>query len=329
MSKRVLITGGAGFIGSHTAKALAAAGFEPVVFDNFFRGHRSLVRFGALIEGDIRNRGSLQQAIEQCRPIACMHFAALAYVAELFECPDLYYQNNVFGSLNLLRTLRDLGIDKIVLSSTCAVYGDPESPLISENAIKAPISPYGRSKLMVEDMVADFSSAFGLRYVSLRYFNAAGADPDGMIGEMHDPEPHLIPRALMAAAGEVAGVRINGTDYPTRDGTAIRDYTHVSDLADAHVQALHYLLDECPTNAFNLGTGRGFSVSEIIDSVARITGRRISVELGSRRIGDPIEVVADIRKAQDVLGFAPRYTDLDLMVGHAWNWFRTRGFSHR
>jgi UDP-arabinose 4-epimerase len=328
MGDRVLITGGGGFIGSHAAKALLAAGFEPIVFDNFSRGHRSLVRFGPLIEGDILDRPAVERAIEQTRPIACIHFAAFAYVGESVERPDLYYLNNVVGSLSLLQALISTGVDKIVFSSTCAIYGEPQRLPIGEETAKLPISPYGRSKLVVEQMLADFDVARSLKSVSLRYFNAAGADPDGLIGEMHDPEPHIIPRALMAAAGHTPNIQINGTDYPTRDGTAIRDYTHVADLADAHVLALRYLLDSGQTDAFNLGTGYGYSVRDIVDSAGRITGRTIPVILGPRRVGDPAEVVADPTKARRSLGFSPRYTEIDQMVGHAWHWFEGHGFRH-
>jgi UDP-glucose-4-epimerase GalE len=328
MGDRVLITGGGGFIGSHAAKALLAAGFEPIVFDNFCRGHRSLVRFGPLIEDDILDRPAVERAIEQTRPIACIHFAAFAYVAESVEHPDLYYWNNVAGSLSLIRALIGRGVDKIVFSSTCAIYGEPQRLPIGEETAKLPISPYGRSKLVVEQMLSDFDAAHGLKSVSLRYFNAAGADPAGLIGEMHDPEPHIIPRTLMSAAGHIPNIQINGTDYPTRDGTAIRDYTHVADLADAHVLALRYLLDGGQTDAFNLGTGYGYSVRDIVDSAGRITGRTIPVVMGPRRAGDPAEVVADPAKARRILAFSPRYTELDQMMGHAWRWFETRGFRH-
>jgi UDP-arabinose 4-epimerase len=280
MTDRVLVTGGGGFIGSHTAKALTAAGFEPVVFDNFSRGHRSLVRFGPLIEGDIRDRVALKRTLAQIRPVACVHFAAFAYVAESVEHPGLYYGNNVVGSLDLLEVLAESSVAKLVFSSSCAVYGEPEHLPVSEDAAKRPMSPYGRSKLMVEDMLRDFDPACGIKSVSLRYFNAAGADPDGMIGEVHNPEPHIIPRVLRAVAGRIPSIRVNGTDYPTRDGTAIRDYTHVSDLAQAHIQALRYLLDGGSTDAFNLGIGRGYSVNEIIAAAFRVTGRYITVDHG-------------------------------------------------
>jgi UDP-arabinose 4-epimerase len=317
---RILVTGGAGYVGSHACKLLARAGFEPVTYDNLSRGHSSLVRFGPLIRGDIRNRAKLRDALEQVRPAACLHFAALAYVGESIAAPELYYDNNVHGTLCLLQELRAADIGRLVFSSTCAVYGQCETLPIDETAPKRPLSPYGRSKLVVEDMLADFEAAHGLRSLSLRYFNACGADPDGEIGELHDPEPHIIPRTFMAATGVIPWFEVFGDDYPTPDGTAVRDYTHVMDLAAAHVAAVTHLLDGGGSDAMNLGIGRGYSVRQILGVSERVTGRAIPVMICPRRPGDPAKVVADAGKALRVLGFQPRHVELDEIVGTAWQW---------
>lgn len=324
--QRVLVTGGAGFVGSHACKALRRAGFDPVAFDNLSRGHASLVRFGELVRGDLHDRAALDAVLDAVRPVACLHFAAYAYVGESMRDPGLYYRNNVGGSLALLEALVAAGVPHIVFSSTCAVYGEVERLPIAEDAPRRPLSPYGRSKLAVEEMLADFERAYGLRSVSLRYFNAAGADPEGEVGEMHDPEPHVIPRALMAAAGVLPKFGVLGHDYPTADGTAVRDYTHVSDLATAHVSALKYLLAGGASDALNLGVGRGYSVLEIVRAAERVTGRHVPLADAPRRPGDPAEVVADARRAQAVLGFRPALPELEDMVQTAWNWFRARGF---
>jgi len=323
---RVLVTGGAGYIGSHTCKLLARAGFNPVTFDSLSRGHARLVCFGELLQGDLHDQAALRAAIEAVCPVACLHFAAFAYVAESMRDPALYYRNNVAGSLSLLEALVTAGVRHVVFSSTCAVYGEVDALPISENAPKRPLSPYGRSKLIVEDMLRDLDRSHGLRSVCLRYFNAAGADPEGQLGELHDPEPHLIPRALMAAAGVIPGIDVLGWDYPTADGTAVRDYTHVNDLAAAHVAALNYLLAGGVSEALNLGVGRGYSVLQILQSVERITGRPVPVTRAARRPGDPSEVVADPRRARDVIGFRTAHPDLDDMIGTAWRWFQADGF---
>jgi UDP-glucose-4-epimerase GalE len=324
---RVLVVGGGGFIGSHTSKLLASQGFEPVVFDNFSRGHPSLAKFGPVIIGDIHDRAALNEVITAFRPIACMHFAAFAYVAESLINPSIYYWNNVAGSLNLISALVENGIKKLVFSSSCAVYGQAEDLPIRESSPKRPLSPYGTSKLMVETILQDFDKVCELNSVSLRYFNAAGADPEGEIGEVHNPEPHIIPRVLMAAAGVIPFFEINGIDFPTIDGTAIRDYTHVMDLAQAHVDALRYLLRDGATDSFNLGTGRGYSVRDIVASAERVTGSRIITRVGTRRPGDPAEVISDPMRAYDVLRFEPRYPSLDQMISHAWRWFLSHGFA--
>jgi UDP-glucose-4-epimerase GalE len=262
--------------------------------------------------------------IAKYRPIAAMHFAAFAYVGESVSEPALYYRNNFVGALTLLDALRRAGIGHIVFSSTCATYGVPERQPIPESAAQAPINSYGRSKLMVEQVLADYSAAYGLNSVSLRYFNACGAHPSGDIGEMHEPEPHLIPRVLMAAGGEIEAIDVFGTDYPTPDGTAVRDYIHVCDLADAHVAALAYLQRGGETAAFNLGTGQGHSVKQVIDSARRVTDREFNVRYAQRRAGDPPTLVADASKANTVLGFEAKWRDLDAIIASAWTWHRKR-----
>jgi UDP-arabinose 4-epimerase len=326
---RVLVTGGAGFVGSHACKLLARAGYDPVSYDNLSRGHARLVRFGELIKGDLEDRRVLQAAIESVRPVACLHFAAYAYVAESMQDCALYYRNNVVGTLALLESLVATGVSRIVFSSTCAVYGDVRTLPISEDAPKCPLSPYGRGKLAVEDMLRDFERSYGLRSVSLRYFNAAGADPEGELGEWHDPEPHVIPRALMAASGVIRRFNVLGQDYPTFDGTAVRDYTHVTDLAGAHVAALEYLLGGGASEAFNLGVGIGYSVLQIVQSVERVTGRPVPIATAPRRAGDPAEVIANPARAQHILGFQARHPELDEMIATAWRWFEKHGFFAR
>lgn len=324
---RVFVTGGAGYVGSHACKQLAQAGFEPVTYDDLSRGHASLVRYGPLVRGRLHDRLALRAALDAARPVACLHFAAFAYVAESMADPAMYYDNNVTGSLSLLQELVTAGVTRVVFSSTCAIYGQADTVPIGEDTPKRPLSPYGRSKLMVEEMLADFDRAHGVRSVSLRYFNACGADPDGEVGEIHDPEPHIVPRALMAAAGVIPRFEVLGTDYATPDGTAVRDYTHVTDLAQAHVAALDYLLAGGATDAMNLGIGRGYSVREVLDAVERISGRSIPVTFGPRRAGDPAEVIADPGKARQILGFEPQYPALDMIIETACRWFQQHGFA--
>jgi UDP-arabinose 4-epimerase len=318
----VLVTGAAGYVGSHAASALKAAGLIPVTLDNLSRGHRELVRFGPLEVGDILDGDRVLDVIDRYQPRAVMHFAALAYVGESVEQPERYYHNNFAGALSLLGAMRRRGLSRFIFSSTCATYGVPERQPMTEDLPQNPINPYGRSKLMVEQALRDLDTAYGIRSVSLRYFNACGAHPSGDIGEMHAPETHLIPRVLMAAAGEIEAVDVFGTDYPTPDGTAIRDYIHVCDLADAHVSALRYLETGGATTALNLGTGRGHSVREVIDSVARVSGRTPQCRFGARRPGDPPMLVADASRAREVLGFRPQWSDIDRIVGSAWTWHR-------
>ena len=318
----VLVTGGAGYIGSHACKALAAAGHVPVAYDTLEYGHRWAVRWGPLVEGDVADRARLDAAIAEYRPDAVMHFAGYIFVGESVQEPGKYYANNTGASVTLVQALADAGIDKLVFSSTAAVYGTPDTVPIPEDAPKQPINPYGASKWMVEQILRDVGAAKGLRSVSLRYFNAAGADPDGEIGEAHDPETHLIPRALMAVAGEVSHLDLFGTDYPTPDGTAVRDYIHVVDLVGAHVQALDYLMAGGQTDAFNLGTGSGISVREIIAAADRVSGRRTPVREAPRREGDPASLVADPSRAAKTLGFAPKFTTIDPIVETAWQWYQ-------
>ena len=322
----VIVIGGAGYIGSHACKALARAGYLPVVYDNLCYGHEWAVKWGPLERGDILDRTRLHEVLTRYRPDAVMHFAAFAYVGESVTDPGRYYRNNVVGSLNLLEAMRDLRIARIVFSSTCATYGLPEKLPISEDVPLRPINPYGASKLMVEQMLADFGTAHGLAWISLRYFNAAGADPDCEIGEDHDPETHLIPLVLDAASGRRSHVMVLGTDYDTPDGTCIRDYIHVMDLADAHVIALQAIEGETPSGAYNLGNGRGFSVREVIAAVERVTGLKVPVILGERRAGDPAALVSDASKTHKILGWQPKISDLDEIIRTAWAWHQHSPF---
>ncbi|MGJ0396979.1 MAG: UDP-glucose 4-epimerase GalE [Methylocystis sp.] len=318
--RTVLVTGGAGYIGSHACKALARAGYLPVAYDNLVHGHEWAVKWGPLERGDIADRARLDAVIRAHRPRAILHFAAYAYVGESMSDPGKYYRNNVAGSLTLIEAARDAGIDRFVFSSSCATYGRPVELPLREDAPQRPINPYGASKLMVERMLADIGTAHGMRSIALRYFNAAGADPDNEIGEAHAPETHIIPLALDAASGHGPAVTVFGTDYDTDDGTCIRDYVHVSDLADAHVKALRAIEAGSPSTAFNLGVGHGFSVRQVIDSAARVTGREIPVRWAARRPGDPSALIANASAARQALGWRPHFTDIDDIVQTAWNW---------
>jgi UDP-arabinose 4-epimerase len=322
MSRPVLVTGGAGYIGSHTAKALAAAGYLPVTLDNLSRGFRDAVRWGPLEVGDVGDRGFLAEMFAQHRPSAVLHFAAFAYVGESVGEPGLYYRNNVGGSLALIEAAAAAGVNRFVFSSTCATYGMAERMPITEQTPQHPANPYGASKLMVERILADFSTAHGLRSVSLRYFNAAGADPVGEIGENHDPETHLIPLAIYAALGLGSPLRIFGTDWPTPDGTCIRDYIHVSDLARAHSAALAYLRQGGESATFNCGYGRGASVLEVIEAVRRACRHDFPVEISGRRAGDPAALVANVDRIRRTLDWRPQFQDLDMIVTHALAWER-------
>jgi UDP-arabinose 4-epimerase len=323
-ARPVLVTGGAGYIGSHTAKALAAAGLLPIAVDNLSRGFEEAVRWGPLERGDIADRQFLDAVFRRWQPTAILHFAAFAYVGESVSDPGLYYRNNVAGSLALIEAARDHAVKSFVFSSTCATYGQPARMPITEDTPQYPVNPYGASKLMVERILADFAAPHGLRSMALRYFNAAGADPDGDIGENHDPETHLIPLAIYASLGLAPKLQIFGTDYPTPDGTCVRDYIHVTDLADAHVRALSYLEGGGATGAANLGTGSGLSVREIVDSVTRATGRSVPCIEAPRRPGDVPILVADAGRAQKMLGWQPRLSAPDSMVAGAVAWARRR-----
>jgi UDP-arabinose 4-epimerase len=321
---RVLVTGGAGYIGSHTAKLLAQMGCEPVVFDNLSTGHSWAVKWGPLVRGDLENSALLRSTLAQYRIQAVIHFAASAYVGESMRKPRQYFQNNVVNSLNLLDVLVDAGIQHIVFSSTCATYGMANTVPISEDHPQVPVNPYGESKRFLERALYWHGEAYDLRWVALRYFNAAGADLEGEIGEMHSPETHLIPLAMEAASGSRPSLEVYGTDYPTPDGTAIRDYIHVTDLAAAHVLALKYLLDGNKSVALNLGTGKGHSVREVVAEVGRVSGQRIKIRAAERRPGDPPILVADPRRASELLDWQPRHSGLDKIVESAWSWHKAQ-----
>ncbi|TIX00022.1 MAG: UDP-glucose 4-epimerase GalE [Mesorhizobium sp.] len=310
----ILVTGGAGFIGSHTCKLLAAAGYMPVVFDNLSRGNEKSVAWGPLIIGDIRNQEALRAAMKAYRPTAVIHFAALAYVGESVHEPAEYYSTNVTGTIAVLDAARANSIENIIFSSSCATYGVPEALPVRETSAQNPISPYGRSKLMGEQIISDYASAYGMKFAILRYFNACGADPDGELGEWHSPETHLVPRVLMAASGIIDQIEVFGTDYDTSDGTCVRDYIHVSDLARAHLKALMHLEGGGKSLAVNLGTGRGVSIMEIVQAVGRMTSRPVPAVFRSRRPGDPAELYADTGSAREQLGFVPELSDIDTIV---------------
>lgn len=319
----ILVTGGAGYIGSHCVLALQASGFDVIVLDNLVYGHREFVEgldHVTLIEGDIGDRALLDQIFSQATISAVLHFAAYAYVGESVDNPAKYYRNNVAGTLTLLEAMVAAQVNQIVFSSTCATYGIPSVVPITEDHPQAPINPYGMTKLMVEKILEDFSSAYHLKSVRFRYFNAAGADPLGRVGEDHDPETHLIPLVLQTALGQREAITIYGTDYETPDGTCIRDYIHVTDLAQAHLLGLDYLRDGGDTNVFNLGNGGGFSVREVIETAKKVTNRPIKVVEGIRRPGDPAILVGGAEKAKQILGWDPKYSDISTMIEHAWRW---------
>lgn len=313
----VLVTGGAGFVGSHACKALARAGFLPVAYDDLSNGVRDAVRWGPFERGELADETRLAAVVHRHRPVGVLHFAAATEIGLSISQPERFYRANVGGTLSLLRVMGDAGMDKIVFSSTCAVYGESDVMPIPETHILRPMNPYGRGKLMAERILEDVSAARGVAYCALRYFNAAGADPDGELGENHDPETHLIPLVLRAAFGLRSDVSIFGTDYPTPDGTCIRDFVHVSDLADAHVAALRRLMDGGGNLVANLGTGRGHSVREVVAMVERVAERRVPVRLAPRRVGDPAVLVAGAAVAKAALGWTPRFPDLSDQVWHA------------
>lgn len=319
---KVLVTGGAGYIGSHTCKALAAAGHEVLVYDNLSTGFLKLAKWGEFIRGDILDGEKLRACLHKHKPEGIIHFAAFSQVGESVSYPGRYIRNNVGGTLSILESMRDTGVRNIVVSSTAAVYGIPEHCPITEGMPTHPISPYGETKLFMEWMLADFARAYGISWTALRYFNAAGADPEGECGECHSPETHLIPRALMAVTGELKDFRVMGSDYPTPDGTCIRDYIHVSDLAAAHVLAMERLHngESGQGISLNLGTGTGFSVKEILHAVDRVTERRLPYTTGERRAGDPPVLVADGTHAKEILCWKPCRSRVDAIIEDAWNW---------
>jgi UDP-glucose-4-epimerase GalE len=323
----VLVTGGAGYIGSHAAKALSRAGYRVVVFDNLSAGHREAVRYGPLEEGDVTDVSTVRAALRRHGIVAVMHFAALLDVGESVREPARYYRNNVIGSLSVLEAMAAEGVAYFVLSSTCATYGEPRETPIPETHPQQPINSYGETKLAVERALPHFERAYGLRWVALRYFNAAGADPEGELGEAHAPEIHLIPRAIEAATGG-RGLEVFGEDYPTPDGTCLRDYIHVTDLADAHVRALTAVMERGQSNVYNLGTGRPHSVRQVIAAVEQVTGRQVRWTLAPRRAGDPAALYASAQRARTELGWTPHFCDLDSIVGTAWAWHRTHPTGH-
>ncbi len=320
MSKTILVTGGAGYIGSHVCKALRKKGYEPIVYDNLCSGNASAVKWGSFVEGDIRNREKLSETIKKFKPEAIMHFAALIQVAQSVSDPSLYYNNNVYGSFCLLEEARLHDIQHMVFSSTAAVYGLPEVSPITESTKKAPINPYGRTKLMMEEMIADYSKAYGLNAAILRYFNAAGADPEGETGTAYKVDSHIIPLLMSVASDQLDSIKIYGTDYPTPDGTAIRDYIHVTDLADAHILALEHLMEGRGSVTLNLGTTKGYSVADVVATARKVTGKTIPSINVERRAGDPSVLIADATQARGIFHWNPKLSDLEEIIKTAWNW---------
>ncbi len=324
----ILIAGGAGYIGSHINKLLNERGYRTVVFDSLVYGHREFVKWGEFVLGDLSDIEQIRLAFKEYPVKAVMYFAAFAYVGESVEDPQKYYINNVANTLNILKVMKEFNVTSFIFSSTCATYGNPVEVPITEDHPQNPINPYGQSKLMVEKILSDYSAAYGLKNVALRYFNAAGADPGQEVGEWHDPETHLIPLVLDAAIGRRENIKVFGTDYDTPDKTCIRDYIHVTDLADAHILALEYLLNGGKSDVFNLGNGNGFSVKDVIETAREVTGREI-VEIASpRRAGDPAVLVGSARKTNEVLGWQPKYSELRKIIETAWDWHQklNRGF---
>ncbi|NUB46172.1 UDP-glucose 4-epimerase GalE [Fertoebacter nigrum] len=326
MADHVLVTGGAGYIGAHACKVLRNAGFVPVAFDNLATGWRGAVKFGPFVQGDLMDRAAIDAALSQYRPVAVMHFAALSLVGVSMQDPGLYWRVNVNGALNLLEATVAAGVKNFVFSSTCATYGDQDGVLLDEDTPQRPINAYGASKLAIEEMLRNFGAAYGLNHVIFRYFNVAGADPDGEVGEQHTPETHLIPLMLDAIEGKRAALTVFGTDYPTPDGTCIRDYVHVMDLAEAHVLGLRRLLDGQGDGVFCLGTGSGFSVREVIEASRAVTNREVPIVLGDRRAGDAVALVSGSARAMRDLGWEPKRSTLPQMIRDAWAWSQKPGF---
>ena len=327
MAQHVLVTGGAGYIGAHACKALGRAGFVPVAFDNFATGWREAVKFGPSVEGDLMNPADIAAAFAQYRPVAVMHFAALSLVGESMSDPAKYWRVNVNGALNLMEAAVAAGCLNFVFSSTCATYGDQDGVVLAEDTPQRPINSYGASKRAIEEMLANFGAAFGLQHVIFRYFNVAGADPDGEVGEQHRPETHLIPLMLDAVDGRRPALTVFGTDYPTPDGTCLRDYVHVCDLVDAHILGLNWLLEGRGSTAFNLGSGTGFSVREVIAAAGAVTNRPVPVTYGARRAGDAAALVSGSDRARTVLGWQPQRSTMDVMIRNAHDWGKRPGFA--
>ena len=323
----ILVTGGAGYIGSHACKLLAANGHTPVTFDNLSTGWRDAIQFGPAEFGDLADRARVDEVLKTHKPDAVMHFAALSDVGQSMRDPALYWRNNVIGSMTLLDAVCAAGIEDFVFSSTCATYGEQDGVLLDETCVQNPINSYGASKRTIEDMLRDYSQAYGLRHVSFRYFNVAGADPDRQIGEFHRPETHLVPLALDAVRGRRDALTIFGTDYNTPDGTCVRDYVHVVDLVQAHLLGLDYLRNNGTEKVFNLGTGTGFSVREVIDVVGKVTGEAVPVIEGARRPGDCTSLVSGSRLAGEVLGWVPENSTLEQMASDAWGWHQMTGYA--
>ena len=318
----ILVTGGAGYIGSHCCKELHRRGYTPITLDSLIYGHRENVKWGPFYEGDIGDRQVIEQILKHHRVQAVMHFAAFAYVGESVSDPKKYYGNNLKGTISLLDALMTNGVKHFIFSSSCSTYGIPARIPIDEKHPQQPISPYGKSKFMVEEILKDYSAAYPFDFMSLRYFNAAGADPEGETGEKHDPETHLIPLVLDVAIGRSQSIKVFGTDYDTDDGSCIRDYIHVTDLADAHVLALEKFMAGHKSDFINLGTGQGFSVLQVIETASRVTESEIPYEAIERRPGDPAILIASNEKARQVLGWQPRYPELETIISSAWNWHR-------
>jgi UDP-glucose 4-epimerase len=319
----ILVTGGAGYIGSHACKALKAADYTPVTYDNLVTGWQDAVKFGPFEQGDLQDRARLDMVFQKHKPIAVMHFAALSLVGDSMQEPGLYWRNNVGGSLTLIEAAVAAGCLNFVFSSTCATYGDQDNVVLDENSAQYPINAYGASKRAIEDILRDFEVAHGLRHVIFRYFNVAGADPEGEVGEFHRPETHLVPLMLDALDGKRDALTIFGTDYDTPDGTCIRDYVHVCDLVDAHVLGLHWLRDDKGSRVFNLGTGTGFSVQEVLDQSHAVTNRAVPCTEGPRRPGDCTKLVSGSQRAKDELGWTPNRSTMKQMITDAWRWHQT------
>ncbi len=320
MKKSILVVGGAGYIGSYMCKYLTKNGFVPIVLDNLITGHRQAVKCGPLVQGSMAQSNLLRQIFSENPIAAVMHFAAFCYVGESVAQPSKYYINNLANTLNLLRIMVEYNISNFIFSSSCATYGEPQKIPITEDHPQSPINPYGRSKLMIEQILDDFKDAYGLESVSLRYFNAAGADPEGELGEDHNPETHIIPLTLQTALGKQKTINIFGDNYPTKDGTCIRDYIHIDDLAQAHLLALERLLNGVSGDKFNLGNGNGYSVRQVIETARYVTGKKIPTEIVQRRSGDPAILVGSSQKAMEELGWKPNFPDLHSIIATAWQW---------